>query len=312
MEDWLGLTLAVPPLAGEAAINILFEVGALGVWEDQPDNQGRLVYKAGFSLGEETRLMAEVPAALVSVAESLEFPLVEVALSMEIKPGEDFSETWKRDLHPMFVGPRMWVAPTWWNTVIPTTPEGVILKIDPGLAFGSGRHPSTFLCLIMLHDLAEELTLYPTRVLDLGSGSGILALGAALLFPEADVLGLDIDQDTIQVAEENRRSNNLDHRVTFKNASIDELDPDVYELIMANLTLNDLTALAPEIKRVLSLNGKVIVSGLLADQTAALEDVFAELGLRAIRHLGQEEWSTILLGPLGEGASRQIWPKDVV
>ncbi|MDR1578707.1 MAG: 50S ribosomal protein L11 methyltransferase [Deltaproteobacteria bacterium] len=301
MEDWLGLTLAAPPLAGEAVSDILFEAGADGIWEDTPDIEGRLVFRAGFPLGHESRLMAEIPAGLVRVAESLDFPLTSVTLSLEIKPAEDFSQTWKKDLKPFGVGSKLWIAPSWWTEPLPCGSGTKILRIDPGLAFGSGRHASTFLCLTLIHDLATP----PARLLDIGAGSGILGLAAATLYPEAQVVGLDTDADTIKVAEDNGKNNKLDARANFSNAPLAEQGPG-YDLIVANLTLNVLIELAPEIKRLLAPQGQVIVSGLLADQTAALEEVFQALGLGCLRHLGQGEWSALLLGSAGTGASRQV------
>ncbi|MDR2142353.1 MAG: 50S ribosomal protein L11 methyltransferase [Deltaproteobacteria bacterium] len=312
MRDWLGLTLAVPPALGEVASALLFEAGAQGIWEDQPDRAGRLVFRAGFPLGLESRLMAELPAGLVVACESFSEPLDSVALSMDIKPGEDYSETWKKDLKPFPVGPRLWICPSWWTEPLKPGPKAKILKIDPGPAFGSGRHPSTFLCLRLLGDLVDQIA--PARVLDVGSGSGVLSLAAAILFPAAQIEGLDSDPDTLEVAAANLKANQLADRASFSGRALSELEPG-YGLILANLTLGTLTELAPEIRRLLSPTGLAVVSGLLADQTQALTETCAALGLALQRHVGLEEWSALQLAPASpesSGAGSGELPRELV
>ncbi|MDR2423056.1 MAG: 50S ribosomal protein L11 methyltransferase [Deltaproteobacteria bacterium] len=304
MEDWLSLTIAAPPVAGEAVGAALFEAGDSGIWEDLPDSEGRLIYRAGFPLGQESRLMAEIPAALTLIAENLAIQLTEFAVILEIKPWEDFSETWKKGLSPFAIGQKLWIVPSWSEEPVKAGPGAKVLRIDPGPAFGSGRHPSTFLCLTLIHDLAGQAA--PARVLDLGAGSGVLALAASLLFPAAKVEGLDNDRDTLAVAEGNRKANGLEEgQVAFSDAPLSRLNPG-YDLIVANLTLNALTELAPEIQALLAPEGQLIVSGLLAEQVPAIEAVFKGLGLGVLRHLGQAEWSALLLSPKGSGADRAL------
>ncbi|MDR1872812.1 MAG: 50S ribosomal protein L11 methyltransferase [Deltaproteobacteria bacterium] len=290
MEDWLNLTLSVPPITGEAASALLFEAGARGIFEDAPDKEGRLVFQAGYPLGQESKLMAMIPAGLVTMAESFAIPLTDFALFLEIKPAEDYSELWKQDLKPFSVGPLLWIVPSWWTEPLEADPKAKILKIDPGMAFGSGLHASTFLSLTHLYDLAGSASL--PRILDLGSGSGILALAAALLFPTAQIEGLDIDKDTLEVAVANRDHNQLKGRVDFTSQPLTAQKPG-YDLILANLTLNTLTELAPEIKRVLNPGGHLIASGLLDDQVGSLEEAYKGPGFSLIKRLSQDGWSAV-------------------
>ncbi|MDR1085928.1 MAG: 50S ribosomal protein L11 methyltransferase [Deltaproteobacteria bacterium] len=307
MEDWLSLTLITPPAAGEAAGAVLFEAGAYGIWEDLPDSEGRLVFRAGFPVGHESRLMSEIPAALVRLAETLELPLTSMALSLELKPGEDFSETWKKDLKPFPVGPKLWIVPSWWTEPLKPGPKTKILRLDPGPAFGSGLHPSTFLCLTLIYSLAED-NRSPARILDLGAGSGILAIAAALLFPQAEITGLDSDRNTLKVAQNNLKANQLQGRASFAGEPLSGQEPG-FNLIAANLTLNTLTELSGEIKSKLAQDGLLIVSGLLTEQVPAMEETFKNLNLGVYSHLGQDEWSALLIGPDGPGSQREEVPR---
>ncbi|MDR0354166.1 MAG: 50S ribosomal protein L11 methyltransferase [Deltaproteobacteria bacterium] len=306
MDDWLLVSLSVPPAAGEAASEALFSVGAGGVWEEKPDEDGRLVFKSGFDQDEEMRLMAVLPAYLYRIAEAMELPLTDFALTMELKPGEDYSETWKQDLKPVRVDSSLIVCPSFWTDDLEADENAKVLKLDPGSAFGSGHHPSTFMCLKLLAHLVQNGYL-PNDVLDLGAGSGILALSAALLLPEAGIELLDDDPETEFAVAENIALNGLSHRLSPRIGSLNDLDGQ-FDLIMANLTRNALLELSRPIGERSRLPGRLILSGILADQAPDVLKCFAQLGFYPVRHLGQVEWSALSLvrGLEGEPAPSRI------
>ncbi|MDR1677306.1 MAG: 50S ribosomal protein L11 methyltransferase [Deltaproteobacteria bacterium] len=309
MEDWLQVTLISPSAAGEAVSDALFTAGAGGVWEDEPDQHGRLVYRAGFSSGQEMRLMAELPNALDRISRALELPLTDFELTLELKPGEDYAETWKKDLLPLVISPILIISPSWWTEPLPLSPEANVLKLDPGSAFGSGHHPTTFLCLTILCQLVER-NLFFNKVLDLGSGSGILALAAALLLPKAKIIAIDNDPETLFAAKNNVELNQLSSRLKPEITTLESLEGE-FELIMANLTRNTLTELAKDLAARSSLPGRLILSGLLAEQVPAVIKTFAPLGFLVERHLGQAEWSALSLVrglPVTPNQEREIIP----
>jgi ribosomal protein L11 methyltransferase len=169
-----------------------------------------------------------------------------------------------------------------------------ILQIDPGLAFGSGRHASTFLCLRVLSDLADG-GFSPRRILDLGSGSGILALAAALIFPQAaEIIGLDSDAETLPVARANADLNNLSPRAAFTEGPVSQLSPG-FDLILSNITLNPLKELALAITELSAPGAKAVLSGLLEDQEEEAYLAYRSLGWEISARLFQEEWSALLL-----------------
>ncbi|MDR3135253.1 MAG: 50S ribosomal protein L11 methyltransferase [Deltaproteobacteria bacterium] len=293
MEDWLLVTAITPPLAGEAVSEALFSAGAGGVWEDNPDSLGRLVYKAGFAQGEEARLMAELPAALDRVSMAMGLSLTDFELTLELRPGEDYSETWKKDLRPIVVSSGLAISPSWWEEPLELSPGAKVLRLDPGSAFGSGHHPTTFMCLSLLSQMVEK-GLLSNSVLDLGTGSGILALAAALLLPKARVKAIDNDPETLFAAQGNVSINGLSHRLVPEIATIESVEGE-FDLIMANLTLNPLVSLAKGLADRSGIPGRLILSGILAEQAPPVIKAYAAFGFVPERHLGQAEWSALSL-----------------
>jgi ribosomal protein L11 methyltransferase len=146
-----------------------------------------------------------------------------------------------------------------------------------------------------------ELPQPPQKILDLGAGSGVLALAAALIIPEAAVSGTDNDPDTVPVAEGNRENNEEASRVAFSYAEdllslkAREDYPGPFDLILANITLNPLMALASQISESLASRGRLILSGLLENQTEEIIGAYRGYGFKPLRRLGQGEWSALLL-----------------
>ncbi|MDR1546388.1 MAG: 50S ribosomal protein L11 methyltransferase [Deltaproteobacteria bacterium] len=291
MDDWLSAVVATPPAAAEAVVGLLLEAGASGLWEDLPDERGRPVFRAAFEAGQEMRLMAELPDRLTLAAEALELPLTDFELELEHQPAEDWSETWKKDLRTTQIAPELILTPSWLEAPPSTTAK--ILRLDPGSAFGSGRHPTTYMCLRLGCDLLDA-GFKPQNVLDLGTGSGVLALAAALLSPEASVTAVDIDPDVLPTAQANIELNGLTGRLALSLTPLAEL-PGGYDLVLANLTLNALTELAPTLARQIRPDGRLIVSGLIEEQVSEAQAAFARTGFVPLRHLGRDEWSALML-----------------
>ncbi|MDR2300902.1 MAG: 50S ribosomal protein L11 methyltransferase [Deltaproteobacteria bacterium] len=307
MDDWLQVTAIAPPAAGEAVSAALFTAGAGGVWEDNPDPLGRLVFKAGFDSGQEMRLMAELPEALNVIAQALEISLLDFELTLELKPGEDYSETWKKDLKPITVSDDLVVCPSWWAEPLDAPPSAKVLKLDPGSAFGSGHHPTTFMCLRLLSELVEK-GVYFNNLLDLGAGSAILALCAALLLPKAKITAIDNDPETLFAAQKNVGLNNLTARLTPETANLEDLSGQ-FDLIMANLTRNVLISLSKSLAQKSTIPGRLILSGLLAKQVPDVLKTFGALGFKVETHLGQDEWSALSLIrglEIAENPERQV------
>lgn len=286
--NWLNLAIHHPPAAADAVSALLFEEGAQGVWEDRPDDVGRTVTRAGFPPADQARLRSLLPALVDRVAAAFDLPPADFECSLELEENHDWAEKWKEGLRPVLVGPRLAVAPTWWPTDELPSAE-IVLRLDPGLAFGSGHHATTCLCL----DLLTGLVPTACRILDLGSGSGILSLAVAALNPEAEVFGVDNDSTTLGVARDNAERNGLANRVDFRD-TLEGL-PVSFDLIVANITLGILQELAPAVTGLAAAPGRLILSGLLTTQVPEVVRTYQALGWTPTETREREEWSGLVL-----------------
>ncbi|MDR1165878.1 MAG: 50S ribosomal protein L11 methyltransferase [Deltaproteobacteria bacterium] len=303
-ENWLSVTFSAPPIAAEALSGALFEAGAQSVWEGEPDPEGRAVLSAAFGATEAIRLMADLPRALQDAAEAFGLSPQSFGLSMTLIPVVDWEEEWKKDLAPIRVDDALILAPTWWEGDLGelkgnADPPPRILRIDPGAAFGSGRHPTTFLCLKLLAKLQAEGHSF-ARILDIGAGSGVLALAAALLFPDSRAVGVDSDAATVEVAEGNKKENGLGDRAEFSARPLTDLNGD-FDLALANITLNPLLELAPRVAAIFKKPGRLIVSGLIESQVQEISAKYQSLGFHPLEFFVQGEWAALLLARVSDG-----------
>lgn len=208
------------------------------------------------------RLMAELAAAYQRKTQA-ELPRHKT----EILEDKDWIRAWMDDYHPMPFGQRLWVCPSWRE---PPEPNAVNLSLDPGLAFGTGTHPTTALCLRFLDAEVQGNEL----VVDYGCGSGILGI-AALLLGADRMLGIDIDPQALMATQDNAQRNNIDasrYQVFLPNKA-----PKVAaDITVANILAGPLVALAPEIASYTRTGGKLALSGLLAEQAEEIMDCYSQ------------------------------------
>ena len=172
--------------------------------------------------------------------------------------------------------------------------EGVLIEVEAGPAFGSGHHPTTRGCLEVFSDRLDD-GIAPTRVLDLGCGTGVLAIAAALT-TDAEVVASDIDPDAVEVTEATSALNEAS-LTTFVAEGMD--DPRLsgpFDLIFANILAGPLRELAPDIEKATAKGGLVILSGLLVEQTDSVLSAYTDAGLELLRRHAVEGWTTLLLG----------------
>ncbi|RZA19893.1 MAG: 50S ribosomal protein L11 methyltransferase [Lysobacteraceae bacterium] len=201
---------------------------------------------------------------------------------------QDWERAWLDQFHPMRFGERTWIVP--WNHDLPTEAEvddAAIVRLDPGLAFGSGTHPTTALCLQWLDELASRDVLQGREVLDFGCGSGILAL-AALKLGAARAVGVDNDPQALIATADNAQRNGM---------AIDVFMPQdepsrTYPIVVANILAIALDALAETLAARTAPGGRIAMSGILAGQEPELLQRYAEWfdDLRVAR---QEDWVRI-------------------
>ena len=206
-------------------------------------------------------------------------------------PDEDWSETWKRDLGPMTAG-RVWVRPSWIEAPVP---EGLVeVVLDPGMAFGTGSHPTTALCLAAM---SRALLATPgASVLDVGTGSGLLAIAAARL-GAGRIAANDVDPVAVEAARENAARNGLGGRIDLRCAGL-EAFPGPFDVVVANILANTLVELAPEIASRVAPGGLVLLAGILAPQEEEVRSAYVARGLAARGDLDgwEGEWRLVAVG----------------
>ncbi len=203
---------------------------------------------------------------------------------------EDWAEGWKQNFSVFHVGKRLVVRPSWEDY---TPSEGeVVVEIDPGMAFGTGTHGTTQLCLEMIAELLDRPD-PPMNMLDVGTGSGILALGAAALGCQG-VVANDIDPDALSVARENIDKNNCAVQIEISEQPLEKL-PGQFELIVANIMAEENIRLRHAFMEHLRPGGWLVLSGILKEKEQLVRDGFADLSLEFFPSRYQDEWVCLLL-----------------
>ncbi len=199
----------------------------------------------------------------------------------------DWRDSWKRYFRPLRIGRRLLVKPSW--TTYEAAAADTVIEIDPGMAFGTGQHPTTAMCLRAL-----ESRLSPGEaVLDLGAGSGILAIAAARL-GAGRVLALDTDPLAVKAARENAAANRVSGRVEVREGTLPEgAGGERFDVIVANISSVTIGRLAPSLAAALREGGVLIASGFLDDTVGELGGGFVEAGLSVERVDAEGVWRTI-------------------
>ncbi len=203
---------------------------------------------------------------------------------------DEWRDVWKQFFRTTPVGKRFTVQPSWDQEAKPT--GEFVIHLDPGMAFGTGAHPSTRLVIALAEEWRESQA-DVTRVLDLGSGSGILSIVAAWLWPRARVLALDIDPQATECAQENLDRNHVTS-VEARTGVLADADSG-YQLIMANIQADVLEGLAPLFPARLHPEGRLILSGILTDQVDALLRTYGDAGFALVARRDEGEWSGLCL-----------------
>jgi ribosomal protein L11 methyltransferase len=243
---------------------------------------------------------AEAEAGLLALrraAERLRESGLEVdpatARAQPAAPEDEWRDAWKRYFHVVRVTPRIVIVPSWER--YQAAAGDIVLDLDPGRAFGTGAHASTRLCLGELDDLGAQ-GLSVQQFLDVGTGSGILSIAAAKLWPGARGVALDIDPISVGAARENLERNGIASVAVSDDTLAATVGP--FDLVVANIQADVLESLAAELAARVAPGGALVLSGLLAPQAEPVASVFERLGLvrDRIRTLDDDhDWSAVLL-----------------
>ncbi|MGB3598570.1 MAG: 50S ribosomal protein L11 methyltransferase [Pseudomonas neustonica] len=261
--SWLQLRLAITPEQAERLEDELLELGAVSVTfmdaEDQPIFEPDL---GTTPLWSNTHLLALFEADTDSDTLIRHLKLLHQgelpAHELEQIEDQDWERSWMDNFHPMRFGQRLWIVPSWHAA---PEPEAVNLLLDPGLAFGTGTHPTTALCLAWLdgQQLADK------QIIDFGCGSGILAI-AALLLGASHAVGTDIDVQALEASRDNAQRNQIADQ-HFSLYLPEDMPQQPADVVVANILAGPLVSLAPQLASLVQPGGLIALSGILAEQT---------------------------------------------
>ncbi len=266
---WHQITLTTPSNQADALEDTLLELGAVSVTMQDAADVPVLEPLPG-----ETPLWPEVN--VVGLFEhDADTDMIDVQLAaQDCAPGawtyiedQDWERAWMDQFHPLQFGARLWIVPSWLNA---PDPQAVNILLDPGMAFGTGTHPTTALCMEWLDD-AEMLD---QRVLDYGCGSGILAI-AALKLGASMAWGIDIDPQALTATRDNAARNDIASAQLPTGLPAALPADEIFDVLLANILMGPLIELAPTLTQHVKSGGRLVLSGLLAEQAAGVMAAYA-------------------------------------
>jgi ribosomal protein L11 methyltransferase len=301
-EKWIKIEISTPSDLMDALGNFLTETGAQGVFQesltpqstaaDFPEPVVEEILKAYFpqDIRSEKRIVA-----LQKYIDSLHeiFPDFEKpSFTTEIICDPNWGEQWKKYFKPIRVSNNIIVKPTWERY----TPDSrdIVIEIDPGMAFGTGQHASTRMCIEAIEDvIMKDRSIKEWKVLDVGCGTGILGITAAKMGAQ-DVICVDIDKKAIEIAGENAAINNVENFLHISSKNVATVNTP-RNLIIANLTAKLLLNLRPHLIQLLLPEGYMIISGIIELDAKNIEEQFSADPLTLHRMITEKEWVCYVL-----------------
>ncbi|WP_054950042.1 50S ribosomal protein L11 methyltransferase [Numidum massiliense] len=308
MTKWAEICVHIGHEAQEAAANILYEAGAKGVViEDSalPEREWEASYGEIYELNVEDYpsegviLKAYLPLGS-NLAETVENVTARVAglvaYDLDIGPGtvtvnevdpRDWESAWKKYYKPTRLAEKLIVKPTW-EAYEPPHSGDIVIELDPGMAFGTGTHPSTALVLRSL----EKIVQGGERVVDVGCGSGILSIAAAKL-GTASVLALDVDDVAVEVTRENVRTNGAEAQVAVRQNDLLHGVEGPFDIALANILAEVILQFVGDAARVLKPGGYYIMSGIIEAKERLVTEALEAHQFRIVETIYQDDWVAI-------------------
>ena len=286
MKVWHALEISISRVAESAVTAQLWSANTTGL-EISEDTLEAITLRAYFEAPPDSeKLQANIARALRlsdlpdSALRSMQFLTI---------ADQDWLAEWKKGYEPVSIGEKLLIAPSWKREQVATS-ERVIIQIDPGMAFGTGTHETTRGCLELL-----EKHWRGGALLDVGTGTGILAIAAIKLFPGSHIIGFDIDPEAVDVALENAEINAVADEIQFEVNKLASFHGQAIDLVLANLTADVIVPLAPDFPKVMNADGTLIVSGILREQGDEVLAALAAQGLQMVESKPEGEWISYAL-----------------
>ena len=301
-EKWVEITIAAPIALADAISSFITDQGSLGVIEEEivvdafddiDEQEGSGKIRAYFPDDHTAALKVN---ALGDYLKSLSqmFPELDPPeMKAETIADPDWEEQWKKYFKPLRISRDIVIKPTWERYA----PSGrdIVIDIDPGMAFGTGQHPSTRMCINAMEEIIPKDRTFETwAVLDVGTGTGILAISAAKLGAHK-VVALDLDLKAVEIAEKNAAINRVEDRIEILNQDVLTYQGR-FNLIVANLTASTLIPLRAHLDGMLEPGGYLVLSGIIEKDAPMVEETFLrQESLSSHQLLSEKEWVCFVL-----------------
>lgn len=298
MPRWIEVSLATDGEAAEAIAQELQDYCHQGIAIEQADIEAGLwddgdvplatrVIVRGYFADDAQAATTQADITRVLGYMNMMYPMPQPVFSYV--NDEDWAEAWKVHYHPVRLGKRILIRPRWIE-VVPAEGD-IVISLDPGMAFGTGTHPTTQLCLEALEDLVQPAI----DVLDLGCGSGILAIGAALLGAR-NILAVDIDSVAVDVTVENARDNGVGDYITAAQGGLEAAlaTGRTFDLVVVNILAKVIVPMCAQgLGETVRVGGKAIFSGLIDTQIEEVETALRQTGLTPVARRQTGDWVLI-------------------
>src|SRR5215510_3203307 len=285
---WHAVEVEIARVGETAATTQLWSFNTTGVEiSEDINNPDFITLRAYFSAAPDIEKLREQILRNLKLIDLPEFALRGIT-SLTVAD-QDWLAEWKKGYEPIAVGQSLLVCPSGKRDQARNT-DRLVIEIDPGMAFGTGTHETTRGCLEMLEKYWKGGSL-----LDVGTGTGILAIGAIKLRPGSRVIGFDVDPEAVEVALENAAINGVADEIEIEVNKLSSYHGQEFDLILANLTADVIIPLAPEFPQVLKPHGALIVSGVLREQADDVRAALESHGLSVIEMKPDGEWMTMAL-----------------
>jgi ribosomal protein L11 methyltransferase len=279
------LSVRTNPAAFDALSNFLIERGSPGVVIKKNEIQAYFAHS-----GDDASIRKDVQRFMRGIDGI--YPHSHKRLDWRILKDRNWNSSWRRFFTPQKVGKAFWVRPPWAATP-PVPPDRKVITIEPGMAFGTGTHATTRGCLEFIEKAVDSLRGAAFNALDVGTGSGILAIALAKL-GASQVWAVDTDPVAVKVARKNVRLNGVQSKIRLQTISL-HVAAGTFSIVVANLTAETILNLASTLEMKVAPGGFLILSGILTPKANTVMRWFQVAGFRVAGRKREKEWATLLL-----------------
>ncbi len=291
-KEWIELKVTVNQNDADAVANFLIESGSNGIVEDSSPDKKRTILTSYFEKNDAFSVLHKnIKKYLVELTCLKDrTDSIPPEISIDQIPDEDWNKKWKSFFEPIKITDRLVIKPSWRK--YRKKDNEIILELDPGMAFGTGTHASTSMCLQAIEELTQNITSKENlSFLDVGTGSGILAIAAVLLGIKNGV-AIDIDYQAVQCATKNAGKNRVAENIDFSTTSIKKITG-AFPLVIANILPHALIDMKEALCSRLQYDGHLILSGILQIKAETVKEAFCD-ELEFFKEIKKEEWSCLV------------------